>query len=211
MVASVYQLMDAQVWVTPVAPYPNDWQPEEVLYTLPPQLHERLLTGHMSTAWQRWHCYQLLEQMLTTQGLTLQSLHYERGRPYLIGSEQHYLSMSHKPNWVAAAWKAEERCGLDIELANQRTLAAALRIAQPQEQAWVGQDIALGTLLWTAKEAAWKCLGGPPYPISGFTLTQPLWFEKDNQWQARIHSPQGDELACTTWHHNEAMISLVCG
>lgn len=83
------------------------------------------------------------------------------GRPFLIGREDLFVSISHTAGWAALMVSDKGRCGVDIEPVGRAAERAARRIAAPEEIMLAGclwpENPAL--LVWCVKEAAYKAIG----------------------------------------------------
>jgi phosphopantetheinyl transferase len=82
----------------------------------------------------------------------------EFGKPFLLGSENNHISISHSFPYSAAVLHTEKSVGIDIELINPKLAKIAVRMFHAQELEWATtiQDFAL---LWCAKEAMYKWYG----------------------------------------------------
>ena len=88
--------------------------------------------------------------------------YHSSGRPYLTDHSYH-ISISHTHGFCALAWHATQPVGIDIEQIADRVARVAHRFVNIAEQAQVEalfpHDIVSGQLLlWSAKEAAYKCI-----------------------------------------------------
>lgn len=81
-------------------------------------------------------------------------------KPYLP-DEQYHFSISHCGNYAAAIVSKTQRVGVDIEIPTARVLKIASKFLHAGEREQFGitadqEDILLPTVLWSAKEAAFK-------------------------------------------------------
>lgn len=96
----------------------------------------------------------------------------EHGRPYVVGSPQLHVSLSHSRRHVAAV-ASYDVCGIDVEDVPRRWPAAAL---SSREAAWVGEqpdETAAFTRLWVRKEALAKAGHGALADASGTCVVSP--------------------------------------
>ena len=84
-------------------------------------------------------------------------LHDEQGAPSVEGHEQVNISITHTPQLVALAVNENEVIGLDAEQADrQQVLKVRAKFLNPEEQTFIGQNMAAHIIAWTAKEAIIK-------------------------------------------------------
>jgi phosphopantetheinyl transferase len=100
----------------------------------------------------------------------------DHGRPYLEHGGM-YFSISHSADMAAVILSRNHHVGVDLELITPRVLKVAPRFLGVTERQWINESIgsmdftsvnlnhqasmSLCTLLWSAKEAAYKWLGIP--------------------------------------------------
>ncbi len=100
----------------------------------------------------------------------------EHGRPYLEMGNQ-WFSISHSADMATAILSGDGRVGVDLEFIADRVMKVAPRFLGNSERAWIeslpnmtnfqegslgGPDaVRLCTLLWSAKESAYKWFGEP--------------------------------------------------
>ena len=83
--------------------------------------------------------------------------HDEQGAPSVEGHEQVNISITHTPQLVALAVNENEVIGLDAEQADrQQVLKVRAKFLNPEEQTFIGQNMAAHIVAWTAKEAIIK-------------------------------------------------------
>ena len=83
--------------------------------------------------------------------------HDEQGAPSVEGHEQVNISITHTPQLVALAVNENEVIGLDAEQADrQQVLKLRAKFLNPEEQTFIGQNMAAHIVAWTAKEAIIK-------------------------------------------------------
>jgi phosphopantetheinyl transferase len=124
----------------------------------------------------------------------------EHGRPYLEDRSRQF-SISHSGNMAAVILSRDHGVGVDLEFITPRVLKVATRFLGKAEQSWIvacggmtdpftgkfsGPDaIRLCTLLWSAKEAAYKWLGVPGIDFAADLEIEPFALEETGQIKAR--------------------------
>ena len=100
------------------------------------------------------------------------------GKPFLIGENQPFISISHTASYAAIALSAHP-VGLDIEHTSVRTLRVLPRIINAIESTLISfpADTLLATKVWSLKEAVFKLYGTScktisEVIISSFTETE---------------------------------------
>lgn len=85
----------------------------------------------------------------------------ERGKPHLVNFPGH-LSISHSWPYVCLFYHPDKAVGVDIELMNDRILRIRKKFVNENEDVWLKDvDVIKGLfLIWAAKEAVFKMLGG---------------------------------------------------
>ena len=79
--------------------------------------------------------------------------HDEQGAPSVEGHEQVNISITHTPQLVALAVNENEVIGLDAEQADrQQVLKVRAKFLNPEEQTFIGQNMAAHIVAWTGKE-----------------------------------------------------------
>ena len=117
--------------------------------------------------------------------------HGSRGKPYLVGENAPYFSLSHSGDWVFCA-VADSEVGLDVqEFSHCRDKVAARWFTEP-ERAWLAENPdERFAMLWAKKEAYCKFTGfGLVLPPSSFTVPCPAdgWDEANHCcWKEYIH------------------------
>ncbi|MEP7264099.1 MAG: 4'-phosphopantetheinyl transferase superfamily protein [Bacteroidota bacterium] len=83
------------------------------------------------------------------------------GKPHLINFPGH-LSISHSWPYVCIFYHPEKAAGVDIELMNDRILKIRKKFVNDSEELWLKdvEEIKGLFLIWAAKEAVFKMLGG---------------------------------------------------
>ena len=79
------------------------------------------------------------------------------GKPY-IENGGCFINYSHSGRFAAAA-VSDEPVGIDIEEKGRKSPGAARRIATPDELDFIGDDPEKFLIIWTLKEAHFKCTG----------------------------------------------------
>jgi len=82
----------------------------------------------------------------------------EHNKPRLHG-ETFFFSVSHSWPWAAAIVNSQHDTGIDIQTWNPRIMAISAKFLSAEEADLCGGDDRLITLLWCAKEAAYKWYG----------------------------------------------------
>lgn len=100
--------------------------------------------------------------------------HDEHGAPRVQGVGDVHVSVSHSADTCVLA-VSERPVGVDIERGREQLLRVARKILTAGEQQRGPYDVEGLTLLWTAKEAVFKCAADPSLVISDITvsLSQP--------------------------------------
>ncbi|PSK95066.1 4'-phosphopantetheinyl transferase family protein [Taibaiella chishuiensis] len=80
------------------------------------------------------------------------------GKPFLPGTPLHF-SISHSYPYVAVAIDTQQEVGIDIQVIQPKILRLQNKFLSPAEQAMCGDEPALITLAWAAKEAVFKRYG----------------------------------------------------
>ncbi|MCS6822371.1 MAG: 4'-phosphopantetheinyl transferase superfamily protein [Microscillaceae bacterium] len=70
-----------------------------------------------------------------------------------------HLSISHTQGYAVAMIHTQQPVGIDIELEREKIIRLANKFLHPKEHTWVNKDITKLTLIWSAKEALYKCYG----------------------------------------------------
>jgi len=124
----------------------------------------------------------------------------EQGRPFLPdGSRQ--FSISHSGNLAAAILSRDRGVGVDLEFITPRVLKVAPRFLGNAERSWIAgypgmtdpvtnlfsgpEAMRLCTLLWSAKESAYKWLGLPGIDFATDLDIEPFVPEASGQIKAR--------------------------
>ena len=114
------------------------------------------------------------------------------GKPYLLGREDLFFSLSHSGKYVVCA-VAECEIGVDIEPVSPIRPAVVRRCFNEAEQAWIGEDAARFTRLWTMKEAYMKLTGtGLSVPAKSITLPIPPQYGYDDKNRCYWFFPTSD-------------------
>ncbi len=105
-----------------------------------------------------------LEQLLKHLGVPLSPLARQvRGRPILTGSPNLHLSFSHTSYAAAVAVSTAFPIGIDIEQIQPKLGRVQERVLMPQERKHAQGSLERLSIYWCAKEALYKCLGGPSH------------------------------------------------
>jgi phosphopantetheinyl transferase len=147
------------------------WKIEEsiegLLAQLDPLLAQEVHTASIITAPERMRqsvaARLALEQLLKLLGIPLSPLAKQAsGRPILTGSPNVHLSFSHTPYAAAVAISTAFPIGMDIEQIQPKLGRIQERVLTPQERKHTQGSLERLSVYWCAKEALYKCLGGPP-------------------------------------------------
>lgn len=113
----------------------------------------------------------LLTHLFGRDGQPPQFTHGSRGKPYLIGENVPYFSLSHSGDWVFCA-VADSEVGLDAQERTPYRDKVAVRWFTDPERAWLAEDPdGRFAALWAKKEAYCKFTGfGLVLPPSSFTV-----------------------------------------
>lgn len=79
-------------------------------------------------------------------------------KPYFNNHNDH-LSISHSHAMLAILIDQKESCGIDTELIRDKIINIKHKFLSAAELSFAGNDIAILTLLWAAKEAIYKAYG----------------------------------------------------
>lgn len=106
-------------------------------------------------------------------------------RPFLP-NEQYHFSISHCSNYAAALVSSSNRVGIDVELITPRLERIKEKFLHPDELRFVrshlpSQQLALLSILWSAKEAMYKWYGAGEVDFSEMMRTMP--FKADDEGQ----------------------------
>lgn len=102
--------------------------------------------------------YKAIHDILTNAGLNPQIGKKDTGQPYLVNHQSLHISLSHRNEYVAVAL-SEQEVGIDVESFNPNLERAKEYYLNRQERALnLDQEDLL--LIWCAKEALYKKLGG---------------------------------------------------
>ncbi|MCB0736601.1 MAG: 4'-phosphopantetheinyl transferase superfamily protein [Bacteroidetes bacterium] len=84
----------------------------------------------------------------------------QHGRPYVLNYDFE-VSISHSRN-MAAVIVGESRCGIDVEEINNKIGRISKKFVSDEERVFISTDnsILYETLIWGAKEALFKLIGG---------------------------------------------------
>jgi phosphopantetheinyl transferase len=104
-------------------------------------------------------------------------------KPFLP-EEQYHFSISHCGDYAAAIVSSTERVGIDIEMITHRVEKIKHKFLHPDELAFVDtlsadKQIALLTLLWSAKEAMFKWWGNGDVDFSEAMRTFPFTMQSE--------------------------------
>lgn len=102
--------------------------------------------------------YKAIHDILTNAGLNPQIGKKDTGQPYLVNHPLLHISISHRNEYVAVAL-SEQEVGIDVESFNSNLERAKEYYLNRQERA-LNLDKEDLLLIWCAKEALYKQLGG---------------------------------------------------
>lgn len=136
----------------------------------------------------------------------------EHGKPFL--SHERSISISHtKGKYAAVLISCNERCGIDIEIKNDRVRKVVSRFISPNEKAFLNADeeIELEQLLiiWSAKEALFKAVEEPEInfiqqlhaesftPQYGYGSFNGSESKSPRKWRGKIHYLLADDFVMT--------------
>ncbi len=125
----------------------------------------------------------LLTHLFGNDGQPPSLTHGSRGKPYLIGGNAPFFSLSHSGDWVFCA-VADSEIGIDAQQQTPYRDKVAERWFTDTERAWLAQDPDKRfTSLWARKEAYCKFTGfGLVLPLSSFTVPCPAdGWDEDNR------------------------------
>ncbi len=125
----------------------------------------------------------LLTHLFGCDGQPPRLTHGSRGKPYLMGDNAPYFSLSHSGDWVFCAI-ADSEVGLDAQEHTPCRDKVATRWFTDPERAWLAADPdARFAALWARKEAYCKFTGfGLVLPPSSFTVPCPAdGWDEDNR------------------------------
>lgn len=124
----------------------------------------------------------------------------EQGRPFLPDGSRHF-SITHSGNLAAVILSRDRGVGVDLEFITPRVLKVAPRFLGTAERSWIAEHpgmsdsitnllvgpeaMRLCTLLWSAKEAAYKWLGLPGIDFATDIEIAPFLPEHSGQIKAR--------------------------
>jgi phosphopantetheinyl transferase len=124
----------------------------------------------------------------------------EHGRPFIEDGSRHF-SITHTGNMAAVIMSRDHAVGVDLELVTPRVLKVASRFLGLAERSWIGsaagtsetspgklygtEAMRLCTLLWSAKEAAYKWLGVPGLDFAADLEIEPFQPEMAGEIKAR--------------------------
>ncbi len=124
----------------------------------------------------------LLTHLFGNDGQPPRLTHGSRGKPYLVGENAPYFSLSHSGNYVFCA-VADSEIGLDAQKRTPYREKVAARWFTDPERAWLAADPdGRFSALWARKEAYCKFTGfGLVLPLSSFTVPCPAdgWDENN--------------------------------
>jgi phosphopantetheinyl transferase len=99
----------------------------------------------------------LLSILLEKFTVAEQNFVFPDGKKPKFATDDLSFSFSHSKNFSMAALSFEKKIGTDIELLSPKILQVLPRIASENELDFVGDDLPKAGLIWTLKEAAYKC------------------------------------------------------
>ncbi len=125
----------------------------------------------------------LLTHLFGHNGQPPRLTHGSRGKPYLLGEDVPYFSLSHSDDWIFCA-VADCEVGLDAQEQTPHRNKVAVRWFTESERAWLAADPdGRFAALWAKKEAYCKFTGfGLVLPPSSFTVPCPAdgWDEANH-------------------------------
>lgn len=87
--------------------------------------------------------------------------HDSLGKPFLADFPSISISISHTADWIVFAISKYGEIGIDLEIQNPKITKAAIHFLNIHEQArFPSPDLMMLHLIWGAKEAVFKLLGG---------------------------------------------------
>ena len=116
------------------------------------------------------------------------------GRPLLAGRPGAALSLSHSGEWVAALLAPSGQAGIDIELIRDKARRLAPRFLSAAEQEFAdrqGNDPALFSLLWSAKETLYKLAGQRGLSFRRDLLTASFAWPTATELVGTVREPAG--------------------
>ncbi len=137
----------------------------------------------------------LLTHLFGHDGQPPQLTHGSRGKPYLIGDNVPFFSLSHSGNLVVCA-VADSEIGLDAQQRTPYREKVAERWFTVTERVWLAADPdGRFSALWARKEAYCKFTGfGLVLPPSSFTVPCPAdGWDEDNRCCWREYALTADE------------------
>lgn len=140
----------------------------------------------------------LLTHLFSYDGQPPQFTHGSRGKPYLVGEDAPYFSLSHSGDWVFCA-VADSEVGLDAQEFRPCRDKIAARWFTDAEREWLDEDPdGRFTALWVKKEAYCKFTGfGLVLPPSSFTVPCPAagWDEQNRCCWKEFCFPADEPIA----------------
>lgn len=140
----------------------------------------------------------LLTHLFGKDGQPPHLTHGSRGKPYLVGENAPYFSLSHSGDWVFCA-VADGEIGLDAQEFSPCRDKIADRWFTDPERAWLAADPdGRFAALWAKKEAYCKFTGfGLVLPPSSFTVPCPAdgWDEHNRCCWREFHFPSDTPIA----------------
>lgn len=102
-----------------------------------------------------------LAQLLKSQNIAYEGIaKNEYKQPLLLPfPSKAQVSFSHTTEYAAAGIHPHKKIGIDMEIPREKLRGIIHKYLSETELAFVGNDLFRMTLLWTAKEALYKCYG----------------------------------------------------
>lgn len=97
----------------------------------------------------------------------------EHGKPFLVGS-QHYISLTHSFDYVAAVIHPTLPVGIDMEKKDDKLLRTARKYLKESEMVEAGNSLSTHCTYWCAKEALYKLNGRNRVSFKDDIIIQPF-------------------------------------
>ncbi|MCL1974427.1 MAG: 4'-phosphopantetheinyl transferase superfamily protein [Bacteroidetes bacterium] len=124
--------------------------------------------------------------------------HRPNGQPFLMDNPAH-ISIAHTNRFTALLTHPQKRAGVDIESLNRNFSAVEQRALSDREIGFLGPDSVLRSLqlgiLWSAKEAIFKCLSREGVDFSRQIQVEPFVSDKSGNLNAHFYGKDGCEIA----------------
>lgn len=118
-----------------------------------------------------------------------------------------YVSLTHCADRAGAIFHKEMPVGIDLESIREKVVSLGPKFLNPMEQEFLGKDVLLHTMAWSAKESIFKCQGRKGISFKQNIHLQPFTAQ-DREIKGRIYDTGSSDhhyLVKVTYEDNMVM------